>query len=44
MGEEKVKFVDMTNQTKVSNKYSDTEQGLKRKEQHPRPAAAAVYW
>ena len=34
MGEEKVEFVDMKNQTKVSNKYSDTEQGLKQKEQN----------
>ena len=34
MGEEKVKFVGMKNQTKVSNKYSDTEQGLKQKEQN----------
>ena len=42
MGEEKVKFVGITNQTKVSNKYSDTEQGPKQKEQNLRPAVAAV--
>ena len=34
MGEEKVKFVGMKNQTNVSNKYSDTEHGLKQKEQN----------
>ena len=34
MGEEKVEFVDMKNQTKVSNKHLHTEQSLKQKEQN----------
>ena len=34
MGEEKVKFVGVKNQTKVSNKHLHTEQSLKQKEQN----------
>ena len=34
MGEEKAEFVDMKNQTKVSNKHLHTEQSLKQKEQN----------